>query len=146
MKPAPEAAPSAPSPPADETGPGGQRVAAYVVGGLGIAGLVVGGAMGGVALARRSTVHQNCGAAIGQKDDTACNATGLDAANGAKGAALGSTVGIAVGATAVVTAVVLLLTDHRAQKPASGARGPWISAGVLSLGPDGATLGARGAF
>jgi hypothetical protein len=140
------------APPAGEQaqqGPSGRRIAAYVVGSVGLAGLAAGGVMGGVAVAQRGIMDQHCGAAIGQKDPTACDRTGLDAAGTAKTAATGSTIGLAAGGVLAVTGLVLFFTEPRsgphprggtAAQPGSG----WVSAGVLSAGPGGAVVGARG--
>src|SRR5262249_36486524 len=83
VKPAPAVVPApAPvetlAPPADQ-GPGGRRIATFVVGGLGAAGVVLGAITGGMALGKKSTVDANCGSGIHASDPTACNATGFEA-------------------------------------------------------------------
>jgi hypothetical protein len=133
------------------TGPSARRVAAYVVGGTGLAGLVAGGVMGGLAVAQRGVMDQHCGAAIGQADRTACDRTGLDASSTAKTAAAGSTIALAGGGALTVTALVLLFTEPKrtaagGATPKTGAQGRWVSAGVLSVGPQGTLLGAQGAW
>ncbi|MFT3770276.1 MAG: hypothetical protein QM820_33015 [Minicystis sp.] len=132
--------------PAADKGPSGRRVASYVVGGIGIAGLVAGGVLGGLTLAKRSTVDQHCGPAIGSKDEGACDPAGLAAGRDAKGLGLGSTIGFAAGAAGIVSAAVLLLTEPKQPGNASGARGARISLDVLSAGPTGGVVGARGAW
>lgn len=132
-------------------GPSGRRIAAYVVGSVGIAGLAAGGVLGGLAVERRGVMDGHCGAAIGQGDPTACDRTGLDASNMAKTAAAGSTIGLAAGGALAVTALVLILTEPKtARGAATGAvssRGsPGVAPGVLSVGPGGAVLGVEGAF
>jgi hypothetical protein len=146
VKAAPDVQPGPGAPPAAEAGPSSRRVAVYVVGGVGVAGLVLGGVMGGLTLGKKSTIQAHCGGAIGAPTDIDCNQTGLDAGNSAKTLALVSTIGVAAGLAGVGTAVVLLLTEHKAVKPAVSARGSWISAEVLSIGPNGAMLGATGSF
>jgi hypothetical protein len=129
-----------------KAGPSSQRVAVYVVGGVGVAGLALGGVMAGVAAGKKSTIKANCGTAIGAPADIDCNQTGLDAGNSAKTFALVSTIGVAAGLAGIATAVVLLVTEHRPAKPTAIAPTPWISPNVLSLGPTGAALGAQGTF
>src|SRR5262249_43196231 len=52
------AAPTATPPPG--AGSSGRRTAAFVVGGIGVAGLAVGGVMGGLALGKKAIVKDNC--------------------------------------------------------------------------------------
>ena len=143
--------PPGPAPPAEslqaaKAGPSSRRVAVYAIGGVGIAGLVLGGVMGGLVLGKKSTIQAHCGKAIGAPMDIDCDQTGLDAGNSAKTLALVSTIGVAAGLAGVTAAVVLLVTERKPAKPTSGARGPWISADVPSFGPAGVTLGAHGRF
>jgi len=136
-----------PAPPAEaESGPSGRRVAAYVVGGVGVAGLVLGGVMGGLALGKKSTITAHCGAGIKSSDELACDTDGLAAIESVKPIGLVSTIGFAVGLAGVGTAIVMILTEPKKAKSVTGARGPWMSASVLSAGPSGAMLGAQGAW
>jgi hypothetical protein len=145
---APSAAPTSPaSPPVEPgAGPSGRRVAVYVAGGVGVAALALGGVMGGLALGKKSTIEAHCGSAIHESVATRCDQTGYDAGQSVKPLGLVSTIGVIAGLAGVGTAVVLLVTEHRPAKPATGARGPWIAADVLSIGPGGAMLGAKGSF
>lgn len=129
-----------------EAGPSGRRIATYVAGGVGLAGLVVGGVMGGITLGKKGTVDQHCGAGIKSSDETACDPAGLAAVSSGRTAGLVSTVGLAVGLAGVGAAVALYLTEPTPPKPGTGARGRWISAAILSIDPAGATVGARGAW
>ena len=143
-----------------DSGPSGQRVGAYAAGGIGIAGLVLGGIMGGLTLEKRSVITDHC-------MDTACDAEGLAAAESSKTLGLVSTIGFVVGAAGVGLGTVLLLTepsatpgpDETSRRNAAPARragaaprsiqppaGRWVSAGVLTAGHDGAMIGARGAW
>ncbi len=133
-------------PPPAKSGTSSRRVAAYAIGGVGVAGLVLGGVMGGLALGKKSTLQDHCGSAINAPSELGCNQTGLDAAGTAKTLGLVSTIGFAAGLAGIGAAVVLLVTEHTPVKPATGARGPWISADVLSIGPTGTMLGAHGSF
>lgn len=150
----PPVAPAAPAPPPPaqpvgaDAAPSGRRTAAYVIGGVGAAGLVLGGVMGGLALGKKGVISDHCGSAIGQADEAACDSTGLEAADSVKTLGLVSTIGFGVGLAGIGTAVVLLLTEPSA--PAAGdvsaPRRLRLRAGVLSAGPEGAVLGARGSW
>jgi hypothetical protein len=127
-----------------DSGPSGQRVGAYAAGGIGIAGLVLGGIMGGLTLGKKGVITDHC-------MDTACDAEGLAAAESSKTLGLVSTIGFVVGAAGVGVGAVLLLTEPSPTPAANGmgrgkAGGRWVSAGVLAAGPDGATVGARGVW
>src|SRR5262249_55696370 len=109
---------------------------------VGVAGLVLGGVMGGLTFGKKGVVSDHCGSSVGSKDATACDPTGLDAVNSGRTTGLVSTVAFVLGTAAVGTGIVLLLTEP-APKPATGARGRWVTAGVLGAGPKGAVLGVR---
>lgn len=81
-----------------------QRVAAYIVGGVGVAGVVVGAALGGVFLSARADAKDHC-------DDVRCDPEGgeaVDRAN-ATGPAAGITLG--VGAAALATGIIVFATS-----------------------------------
>lgn len=101
----PEDKPKAAPAPDDEEG-SVQRTSAYVVAGIGLAGLVVGAVTGGLALAKKKTVDDNC-------TDRVCNAEGKAAADAGQALADVSTVSLAVGGVAVATAVIVWLTAPR---------------------------------
>jgi hypothetical protein len=128
-----------PPPPPRADGPSGQRVVAYVVGAVGLTGVVLGGVMGGLALGQKSTVDAQC-------QDTACSPEGKTAADKLQTFGLVSTVGFIVGAASGVSAVVLFLTEPSPPKVSEGARTPvrGVSAGLLSAGPTEATFGLYG--
>lgn len=126
--------------------PSGRRVAAYVTGGAALASLAAGGILGGLALAQKPAVDRHCGRGIQSKDDSACDPIGLDAAKSAKSLALGSTIAFTAGAAGLVTAAVLLLSEPKRPKASAGAPRPSISAGVITAGPESATLGVRGVW
>ena len=99
---------SHPAPTTDSAG--SSKGAAYVAGGIGIAGIVVGSVTGIMVLSKKTSVNSDC-------PDHACNSSDkLDAANGAKRLALVSNVGFAVGIAGLATGAVLLLSGHRAQQ------------------------------
>lgn len=138
--------PTVPSalPPAQGTSK--QRKAAYAIGSLGLAGLALGGVMGGLTLGKKSIIEKHCGSAIGKKDPTACDQTGLDAANSAPSLGLASTIGFVAGGAALVTGIVLRVTDRAPPTPSSRASGRWVAPEVLSAGPGGAMVGMRGVW
>jgi hypothetical protein len=158
VKPAPEVAPQPattelvkaqpvkvePPMPKPSEGPDGRRLATYVVGGVGVAGLVLGGVMGGLTLGKKGAIADHCGLAVGAEDETACDPTGLEAANSGKTLALVSTIGFVVGAAGLGLGTVLFFSEPSGAKPASGASRRWITAGVLEAGPGGAVVGVRG--
>ena len=135
----PELAPSG-------AGPSGRRVAIYAIGGVGVAGLVLGGVMGGLAAVKKPTIVAHCAPPLAAGGAYRCDPTGLAAANSGQTFALVSTIGFAAGLAGVATAVVLLVTEPRPAKPTAAAQKSWISPKVISLGPTGATLGAVGRF
>lgn len=136
------------APPAEARAEGadGRRTATYVIGGIGAAGLVLGGVMGGLALGEKGTVSEHCGSGIGSKDKAACDPVGLDAVNRGRTLALVGTIGFGVGAAGIGAAAVLLLTEPKRAKPADAAGRRWITAGVLQVGPSGAVAGVRGGW
>jgi hypothetical protein len=118
----------APPPPTPEPPPsGGRRTATYVIGAAGLAGIVVGAVTGGLALAKKSKVDQNCG--LGGVPEV-CNHTGKTAADALKTLGLVSTIGFSVGLAAAGTSVILFVTEPR-DKPAGssgavfGVGGTW---------------------
>lgn len=120
-----------PGSPAQNTGPSGHRIGMYVVGGVGIAGLVVGGVTGGLALGEKSTVDASC-------PNRVCNDAGTKALESGRTMGLVSTVGLAVGAAGVVGAVILWLTEPIAKKPKP-------AVGVsFDIGPSGGMLRLKG--
>ncbi|WP_438022990.1 hypothetical protein [Sorangium sp. So ce233] len=138
--------PDTPAAPDASTTPGGRRTAAYVAGGVGAAGIVLGGIMGALVLGKKAAVDEHCGSAIGASDEKACDATGVDAASSGNTMALISTIGFGVGLAGLGAAAVLYWTEPKPAGPATGAAPRWVSAGVLQVGPTGAVVGARGSF
>ena len=102
------------------SGASGQRIAGWVTGSLGVAALVVGAIAGGMAVAKKSAVDDNCG--VGGVP-AACNHTGKVAADSLKTLGLVSTIGISAGVGAVGVGVVLLATAPKEKAVALGLRG-----------------------
>jgi tetratricopeptide (TPR) repeat protein len=138
-----------PRPTAEEPerrGPSARRVAAFVTGGVGLAGLVLGGAMGGVALARKSVVDAHCN--VGGVAE-ACDHDGKAAADQLGTFALASTVGFVAGGALVVASVVLFATEPAPPKPASSgasATARRLELGVAPARGAGASFLLRGAW
>ena len=99
--------------PASEKSSGsGRRTAAYVAGGIGIAGVVVGSVTGILVLGKKQTVNDNC-------PNHDCNDPGYEAATSAQTLGLVSTISFGVGIAGLATGAVLLLTGS---EPAKSAR------------------------
>ncbi|MFT3765678.1 MAG: hypothetical protein QM820_09200 [Minicystis sp.] len=141
VKPAPPAPPPRPAAPA--TGTSGQRIAAWVTGGIGLAALAVGGAMGGLTLAKKATIDAQCG--VGGVKTDCRSQEGADAGNSAQKTALASTIGFGVGGAALVTALILRLTEpKKATTPEK--KSATVRPGVLAAGDAGAVIGLRGTW
>jgi len=94
---------------------GANHTAAYLVGGLGVAGLVTGIVAGVLVLDRKSTVDKNCA-------DHLCNQAGYDAAQSGKTLGVVTTVGLVTGAVGLGGATYLFLSAPSAtEKSHSGA-------------------------
>jgi hypothetical protein len=132
-----------PGTPGHETSRGmsGRRLGAFLSGGFGLAGIVLGGAMGGVALAKKGIVDAHCN--VGGIPE-ACDHTGKLAADDLGSFALASTVGLAAGGALVVLSTVLFVTEPSPPKPPVSAR--WIKASVVPLGGSGASVIVQGTW
>jgi hypothetical protein len=144
--PAPAPALATQAPPAQPTpdvsrGPSGRRAAAFVTGGVGIAGLVMGAVTGGLAIAKKGVVNANCGI---PGDPTACDPTGKAAADSVTTLGVASTVGIVAGGALTLTGIVLLATEPKQSKPAASGRS--IRAVVRPAGTAGMTAHVGGVW
>lgn len=121
------AAPAAPPPPGP---PPRSPTLGYVIGGVGLAGLVVGGVTGALAFSRKKDVDSGCPSKVCKNQDA------LDAASASRRFGNISTVAFGVGVAGVAVGAVLVLTA----KPdkASGWRPQ------LDVGPRQAALGLQG--
>lgn len=97
----------APPEPTDAGHGTGRKTAAYVVGGVGVAGIVVGSITGALVLGKKSKVNDGCTAGV-------CNQSGLDAANSAETLGTVSDIGFGVGIAGLAVSAVLLLTGSDA--------------------------------
>lgn len=98
-----------------DEGVGVRGVMTYATFGLGVAGLVTGAITGGMVLAERSVVREEC-------EDTACTAEGFQAVKRGRALGLVSTVGFGVGLAGLGAAAALVLTRPGGQGTASGQR------------------------
>lgn len=114
-----------------------RKTAAYVVGGVGVAGVVLGSVTGLSVLSKKSKVTDGCTGA-------ACNQTGLDAANSAKSLATISDIGFGLGVAGLAASAILLLTGG-SEEPAQHARSPRTQALFVSE-RSGFVAGLRQAF
>jgi hypothetical protein len=94
-----------------------QRTAGVAMGAVGVAGLAIGGILGGVTLSKTSALRSggHCNA-----DLTGCDATGLSLRQDAKTMATASTAGLVAGAAALGVGVVVFATGSPRSPAASG--------------------------
>ena len=116
-----------------------QRTAAFVIGGVGVAGLGLGAVMGGLMLAKKGAVASGC--VDTRPGEAVCDSAGKAAAEAGKTFGLISTIGFVAGLAGVGTAVVLFVTA-----PAKPAKASALHIGILHAGPDGAVAGLGGRF
>ncbi|MBK6691203.1 MAG: hypothetical protein IPG50_03215 [Myxococcales bacterium] len=105
-------APVAPPPPPSEPSTPSVRTTGYVLGGVGLASLAIGGAFGLMALGRNNDADAFCSGKF-------CSAEGLDKHDAAQGLAHASTVGFVVGAALTGVGVYLVLTTKEPPRAAS---------------------------
>jgi serine/threonine-protein kinase len=130
----PSPAPAAAPPQEVSNAPGGQRTAAWVVGGVGLAGLVAGGALGIVAASDHASSEGNCVAA---GSGVVCNKTGYSRAVDAEHMATGSTIALAAGGALVVVAAVLYWTSPPRRTGASLQVAPVVGMRAAGLAIEG---------
>lgn len=132
-KPLPLVGAPAPQPPS-----AGAPIAAYVAGGVGAAGLVVGAVAGILAITKKSEVDAGCDA------NKRCSPAGKAAADALQSRALVSNIGFAVGAVGVGVSIVLLLTRSKEPSPRVEAAGLFPVVSVA--GPRDAWIGIERSF
>lgn len=115
------------------------RTASYVVGGVGVAGLVVGGIFGGLAASGKSKLKTEC-------PNNACpTGAAADDLASTKGKATISTIGIAVGGAALATGVVLFIVSGKSESKDDAKPAP-AAAFVPVFGPQGGGFSFNGSF
>ena len=127
-----------PTPPPEDAGggPGTLQIAGYVVGGVGVVGLVLGTAFGIVALQDVSAAEDDPALC----PDKQCSPEGREAIDSATTKSHVSTVSLAVGGAALVAGVVMAFASG-ASEPAETAPNPPALRVTPWLGPDVAGLG-----
>jgi hypothetical protein len=139
---APEAATSAATTPTtpDETpkSTSDVRVGAYVLGGLGLAGLAAGAALGGLALGQRNLIDEHC-------PNRLCDPPGLNAVQSVKTYGLASTVGFVAGGALLAASTVMFFASSPTPSASTRSRGT-SSALFISAGSAGAVVGLTGGF
>lgn len=99
---------------AQSSSPRSSHAAAYVLGGIGVAGVVTGVIAGLTVLSKKSTVDAEC---VGSK----CSPAGLDAARTGKTYGVVTTLGLSIGAVGLGTAAYLFLSAPPLENPHSSA-------------------------
>jgi hypothetical protein len=105
------------------------RTWAYVAGGIGAAGIIVGGITGGLAIGKKSTMDDNC-------DGEACNHDGKEAADEAQALALVSTISFPVGLAGLAAGTLLWLLSPSEDGSAATGRlrvEPMVSESMLGV-------------
>lgn len=135
------AGPVEPPPPPSSNG---RRIATFVVGGLGVAGLITGGVTGGLMLSKMDAIKAGCKDGAGGVQ--LCNTEGASAGNSAKLLGAIATAGFVTGAVGLGVAVVLFATapGGAGARPAQKKGGLEIRA--MAMGPLGTMVGVQGSF
>ncbi len=108
-----------------------KRTVGFVVGGVGVAGLITGAITGGLALSDHSAAEEACPSRKG------CGSDAIDIANRGQTLSIVNTVALAVGVVGVAVAIPLIVMNGKAKS--TSAMGVWVS-------PDGARIGLSGRF
>jgi hypothetical protein len=101
------------------------RTAGWIMGGIGVAGLVVGGVAGILTISRKGTVDDNCNAMT-----KLCNSDGYDAAQSGKTLGLVTTTGLVVGALGIGTGAYLLLRGGGSADARTAVVARWVPGGT----------------
>lgn len=115
----------------DDSSSNTKRTVAFVVGGVGVAGLVAGAITGGLALSDNHAAKDACPTRKG------CSPDVIDLANRGQTLSVVNTVALAVGVVGVAVAIPLFVMSAKKEK--SPAVGVWVS-------PYGARIGLSGRF
>ncbi|APR82036.1 Hypothetical protein A7982_07385 [Minicystis rosea] len=121
-----EPPPLTPPPPPRATS--GQRIAGFVVGGIGVVGLGVSFGLGGLAIAKKGASNDGGGC---DATTNVCTTAGRALRSDALGMATGSTVAFFVGLAAIGTGVALVVTAPKTKEPLTPS---------VALGPTSASL------
>jgi hypothetical protein len=105
-----------------DEGGGSRRTWAYIVGGIGITGVLVGSVTGIMVLAKKPDVDEYCRDVGGDRAE--CKAEGLRAADSARNLGTVSTIAFATGAVGLAAGITLLVTEP-AQSSSGTRPGSW---------------------
>ena len=112
----------------------GQRTIGMIVGGAGVAGLVVGGIFGGLAIGSKSTAKSSCGPEPAFSYPTKCDINkqpDTDSANkAAKTQSTISTIGFIAGAALAAGGAVLYFTAPKGSQSTTAARRVYVTPAV----------------
>jgi len=108
-----------------------KRTVGFVVGGVGVAGLVAGAITGGLALSDSAAAEKACPTRKG------CSSETIDIANRGQTLSIVNTVALALGIVGVGVSIPLIVMNGKAKEPPTV--GVWVS-------PDGARFGLSGRF
>lgn len=86
------------------------RTTAYVVGGIGVAGIIVGTIAGAIAINRSEEIDENCSGLV-------CNETGISKVETVREAGTTSTIGLVIGAAGVAAGITLYFLSEPADDP-----------------------------
>ena len=114
--------------PAEGSSSSTRRTLGWVAGGVGVAGLAVGGVTGILVLGKKSVVDEHC------DDAKKCDTTGIDAADAGKTLGTISGVGLIAGGVLLAAGVTLIVTSGSDKESGRAA---------LTVGPRGLTLTGR---
>lgn len=123
--------------PPEEPSVSSRRIGTYVAGGLGLAGLAVGGITGGLVLGKKGFIDERC-----DHELKTCDSEGKQEIDAAQRLGLVSTIGFGVGLAGVGAAVILLVTEPSQEEP--GAAGARVRPVVNVAGSRGALVGLGG--
>jgi hypothetical protein len=126
------AKPTPPPPAAPPPSTSGKRIAGFVLGSIGVAGLGAGAVTGVMALSKKSELEKEC------PNPMMCNSQGVAKASQGKTLSLVSTASLIAGGVAVGVGVILVVTGGNEEKPAT-------TVGLSPL-PGGAAIGLGGSF
>lgn len=121
--------PPPPPPPPPSHAASTQRIAGFVVGGLGVVGLGASFGLGGVAIAKKNESN-GAGGGCNAETDT-CSVAGMALRSEGLGLATGSSVAFFVGLAAVGTGIALVVTAPSSKQP---------TVPSVAVGPTGASL------
>jgi hypothetical protein len=132
-----------PSVPEAEKKPGtSQRTWAYIIGGVGAAGVLLGAGTGIFVLQQRNVIDKECEPT--RPGEQECSSKGLSAARDAKAAGTVSTIAFAVGGAGLAVAIPLLLTAPSGSADQAKRRSGWQVG--LNATPGGGGLSLKGSF